>query len=170
MSILYLVVALVALLRLVELVRASRNTRALMAKGAIEVGRGQYRAIVAFHALWLLALVAFIPADAPPDWFWLGFFVLLNAARLWVIASLGPYWTTRIVDLPGAPLVKRGPYRFLRHPNYLVVALEIPVLPLAFGAWRLALGFGLVNLALLGWRVALEDRALAARRNIAARS
>ncbi len=88
-------------------------------------------------------------------------FGLLQLVRLWVIASLGPHWTTRVIVQPGAPLVTRGPYRFLRHPNYAVVALEIPVLPLAFGAWRIALGFGLVNLALLAHRIRVEDRALA---------
>jgi methyltransferase len=82
--------------------------------------------------------------------------------------SLGPYWTTRIVTLPGAPLVQRGPYRFLNHPNYAVVTAEIAALPLAFGAYAIAITFSLANLALLAWRVRIEDRALAARRGIAA--
>jgi methyltransferase len=109
-------------------------------------------------------MVATIPMAARPDWYWLGLFLLLQAGRVWVIASLGRFWTTRIISLPDAPLVRRGPYRLLRHPNYLVVALEIPVLPLVFGAWGIALVFGLVNLGLLAWRVALEDRTLEPRR------
>jgi methyltransferase len=159
-----IVIGLVALSRLVELVVANRNTRALLAQGAVEIGRGQYPFIVALHALWLLALLLTVPMDAPVDWYWLGLFVVLQAGRIWVIASLGRFWTTRVITLPHAPLIRKGPYRFLRHPNYLVVALEIPVLPLAFDAWAIALSFGLLNLAVLAWRIGLEDRALAERR------
>ena len=164
MSALILVVALVAIQRIAELVVANRNTRALLAQGGREEGRGQYPVIVALHVLWLAALVIAVPVATPADWYWLGLFVVLQAMRVWVLLSLGRFWTTRIITLPGAPLVRRGPYRLLRHPNYLVVALEIPVLPLVFGAWALALGFGLANLALLIWRISLEDRALAPRR------
>ena len=88
----------------------------------------------------------------------------LQAARIWVIASLGAFWTTRILTLPDAPLVARGPYRWLKHPNYLVVACEVPLLPLVFGAWQLALVFGLANLALLAYRIRMEDAVLAPRR------
>ena len=164
MSVLYPVLGAVALARLAELYHAGRNTRALLAQGGVEFGRRQYPLIVAFHAAWLLAMLVFVQADRYPDWDWLILFAALFALRIWVIASLGRFWTTRIVSLPGTPLVRRGPYRLVRHPNYLVVALEIPVLPLAFGAWRIALGFGLVNLALLAWRIRTEDRALAPRR------
>ena len=164
MSILYPVLGLVALARVAELYHAGRNTKALLAAGGVEVGRRQYPILVAFHALWLAALLVFVPADAAPHWDWLALFASLSALRLWVIVSLGRYWTTRIVTLPNTPLVRRGPYRLVRHPNYLVVALEIPVLPLAFGAWRIALGFGFVNLLLLAWRIRVEDRALAPRR------
>ena len=104
-----------------------------------------------------------VPADTPPAWGWLGVFVVLQGLRLWVLASLGPLWTTRIITLPGAPLVRRGPYRFLRHPNYAVVVAEIAVLPLVFGAWRIALVFSLLNLALLAWRIRVEQQALAPR-------
>jgi methyltransferase len=97
---------------------------------------------------------------------WLALFVVLQVLRLWVVLSLGRWWTTRVISLPGAPLVRRGPYRWLRHPNYLVVAGEIAVLPLVFAAWRLALVFSLLNAALLAWRIAVEERALAARRPI----
>jgi methyltransferase len=88
----------------------------------------------------------------------------LQGWRVWVLSSLGRYWTTRIIQVPEAPLVRSGPYRLMRHPNYLGVALEIPLLPLAFGAWRLALTFGLANAALLCWRIRLEERTLAPRR------
>ena len=98
------------------------------------------------------------------SWPLLGAFLLLQAARLWVIASLGRFWTTRVITLPGAPLVRRGPYRWLKHPNYLVVVAEIAVLPLTFGAWALALGFSLANAALLADRIRTEEKALAPRR------
>ena len=94
---------------------------------------------------------------------WLGAFAGLQALRLWIIHSLGPFWTTRVITLPGAPLVRRGPYRFLRHPNYVVVVAEIAVLPLVFGAWRIAAVFSVLNLALLAWRIRIEQRALAPR-------
>ncbi len=168
MSLFPIVIVLVALARLVELVVANRHTRALLAQGAVEIGRYQYPYIVALHALWLVAMLVVVPFDMPADWYWLGLFVALQAGRVWVIASLGRFWTTRIITLPNAPLIRRGPYRFLRHPNYVIVALEIPVLPLAFGAWSVALGFGLVNLGLLAWRISIENRALAGRRDLSA--
>jgi methyltransferase len=91
----------------------------------------------------------------------------LQGMRLWVIASLGPYWTTRIITLPNAALVRRGPYRYLRHPNYAVVIAEIAALPLAFGAWDIAVAFSALNAALIAWRIRVEDRILDPRRGIA---
>ena len=135
--------------------------RRLLAAGGVEHGAGHYPLFVVLHGAWLAALFVLVPAEAPADWGLLGLYGLLQLGRLWVIASLGGRWTTRVIVVPGAPRVTRGPYRFLRHPNYLVVALEIPVLPLAFGAWQIALGFGLANLALLAQRIRVEERALA---------
>jgi methyltransferase len=158
-----IIVALVAMERIAELVRARHNTRALLARGGVEVGSGHYPLLVLLHGAWLAALLYAVPTDTVPSWGWLGIFVLLQALRIWVLASLGPYWTTRIITLPGAPLVRSGPYRFLRHPNYVVVVAEIAVLPLVFGAWRIALVFSALNLALLAWRIRLEQQALAPR-------
>lgn len=166
MSLLWIVLALVAAERLAELVLARRNTARLLARGGIEHGRGHYPLIVALHAAWLAAMALLIPADTPPDWRWLGLFVILQGARVWVLASLGPYWTTRVISVPDAPLVRRGPYRFMAHPNYLVVVLEIALLPLAFGAWRIALAFSLLNGALLWHRLRVETSALAQRRSL----
>ena len=156
-----IVALLVAAQRLGELAYARRNTKRLLAAGGVEHGAAHYPAIVALHGGWLAALFALVPPDAPPSWWLLGCYGLLQLGRLWVIASLGARWTTRVIALPGAPRIQHGAYRFLRHPNYLVVALEIPLLPLAFGAWQMALGFGLANLALLAHRIRVEDRALA---------
>lgn len=121
---------------------------------------------LALHAAWLAALLLLVPRDAPVSWGWLGLLILLQALRLWIIRSLGSYWTTRVITLPGAPLVRRGPYRFLRHPNYVVVALELAVAPLVFGAWRISLLFSALNLALLAWRIRVEEQALAPRRRL----
>ena len=157
-------VGLVALQRACELIYARRNTRRLLAEGAVEVGAGHYPVFVALHGAWLVSLLLFVPPDAPVNGPLLGLFLALQAARLWVQASLGRFWTTRIITLPGAGLVRRGPYRYLKHPNYLIVALEIAVLPLAFGAWQIATLFSAVNLPLLAWRIRAENAALAGRR------
>ncbi|MFQ5773613.1 MAG: isoprenylcysteine carboxyl methyltransferase family protein [Kiloniellaceae bacterium] len=164
MSLPQAVVLLVALQRLAELAYARRNTKRLRAAGGIEAGAGHYPLFVLLHGSWLAALFFLIPRAATANWWLLGLYLLLQAGRLWVIASLGPRWTTRIIVPPGAPLVRRGPYRFLRHPNYLIVAAEIAVLPLAFGAWELALVFTALNIPLLAYRIRVEERALAPRR------
>lgn len=167
MSILWLTLGLVAAQRLIELVYAGRNTRRLLAQGAVEIGRAHYPLFVLLHGGWLVALAVFVPAATPPSWPLLALFVLLQAGRVWVVATLGPYWTTRIITVPQAPLVTRGPYRFVRHPNYLVVTGEIAALPLAFGAWRLALVFSVLNALLLTWRIRIENGTLAVRRGVA---
>ncbi|WP_088559546.1 isoprenylcysteine carboxyl methyltransferase family protein [Arboricoccus pini] len=156
------ILALVALQRLLELVLARRNTARLMASGGVEVGAGHYPLFVILHGGWLLAMLAFIPWSAPIDWRFFLVYLLLQPLRVWVVASLGGRWTTRIIVLPGQRLVRQGPYRWLRHPNYLIVALELPLLPLSFGSLRLALIFGALNLMLLAWRCRVEDRALRA--------
>jgi methyltransferase len=155
---------LVALQRLAELVYARRNTRRLLAAGGREVGAAHYPLLVALHAAWLLAIFFFVPPDAPVSWPLLALYGLLQVARLWVLASLGARWTTRVVVLPDRPLIARGPYRWLRHPNYAIVAAEIAVLPAAFGAWALALAFSLLNAGVLAWRLRVEERALAPQR------
>jgi methyltransferase len=163
MNILWIALALVALQRLGELVYAARNTSRLLARGAVEIGRNHYPLFILLHGGWLVAMALLIPAAAPPSWPLLALFLLLQAGRLWVVATLGPYWTTRIITLPAAPLVARGPYRFVRHPNYLVVTGEIAVLPLAFGAWQIALVFSVLNALLLFWRIRIENGVLATR-------
>jgi methyltransferase len=138
---------------------SARNTRRLLAQGAREHGRGHYPLIIAVHVLWLAVLWWLAPLR-PIDGFWLAMFVLLEIARIWVLATLGQRWTTRIIVLPDAPLIGRGPYRFVNHPNYVVVAGEIAVLPLVFGLWQVALIFSLLNAAMLTVRIREENRAL----------
>ena len=154
-----IILALVTVQRLSELWLSRRNTRRLLAQGAREHGSGHYPLIVAVHALWLASLWWLAPSR-PVDGFWLGMFVLLEIARIWVLAALGPRWTTRIIVLPDAPLVRRGPYRFVNHPNYWVVIGEIAVLPLVFGLWQVALVFTLLNAIVLAIRIRSENRAL----------
>jgi len=162
-SVLWITLVLVAVQRLGELAYAARNTRRLLARGAVEIGRAHYPLFILLHGGWLVAIAALIPAATPPVWPLLALFVLLQAGRIWVVATLGPYWTTRIITLPAVPLVARGPYRFVRHPNYLVVTGEIAVLPLAFGAWQIALAFSVLNALLLAWRIRIENGTLAVR-------
>ena len=155
------ILALVTLQRLGELALARRNTRRLLARGAVEAGAEHYPIIVGLHAAWLVGLW-WAAWDRPADLVWLGVYILLQALRVWTLASLGERWTTRIIVLPGEPLVRRGPYRFLPHPNYVVVAAEIAVLPLVFHLWAYALVFSVQNASVLWIRIRTEARALKA--------
>lgn len=154
-----LLLALVTLERLAELWLARRNTAALLARGAVEVAPGHYPLIVALHAGWLAALWIW-GSGQPVQGGWLVLFLLLQVGRVWTLATLGPRWTTRIIVLPGAPLVARGPYRFVSHPNYIVVIGEIAVLPLCLGLPWVALVFSLLNAAVLTVRIRAEATAL----------
>ena len=158
------VLAAVAAQRLGELWLANRNTRRLLAEGAVEVGVGHYPLFVLLHASWLAAIALMTPTTTVPNLWLLTAYAVLQLGRLWVIATLGRFWTTRIITLPSAPLVRRGPYRFVRHPNYWVASLEIAVLPLAFGQVWIALVWSLANALLVGWRIRIENRALRERR------
>jgi methyltransferase len=153
------ILVLVTVQRLGELVLSRYNTSKLLARGAIEVGAGHYPLIVSVHAAWLIAL-----------WIWgrgesvnlvaLALFIVLQGLRVWIIATLGARWTTRIIVLPGEPLVASGPYRYLSHPNYAVVAAEIATLPFALHLPMLALIFTGLNAAVLAIRLRAETRAL----------
>lgn len=159
MTVNIIILALVTLQRLGELWLSRRNTRRLLAGGAKEYARGHYPLIVALHTGWLLCLW-WLALPRAVDPFWLALFVLIELARIWVLVSLGRRWTTRIIVLPDAPLVRRGPYRWFNHPNYWVVIAEIAALPLVFGIWKVALVFSLLNAGLLTVRVRAENRAL----------
>jgi methyltransferase len=156
-----IILVLVTLQRLGELVLARRNARALLAHGAIEIGARHYPLIVAVHAAWLLALWIF-GRDQEVDLLALLLFGLLQGARVWILATLGERWTTRIIVVPGEKLVATGPYRYLSHPNYAVVAGEIAVLPLALHLPVVAVVFTILNAVVLTIRIRAEMRALAA--------
>jgi methyltransferase len=131
----------------------------LLKKGGVEKGAGHYPLIVILHASWLAALWIFGWYAQVNLWL-LGAYLLLQCFRLWILLTLGRRWTTRVIMVPGEALVTGGPYRFLRHPNYLLVLLEVPLLPLALGLPWLALVFGLLNAVILAWRISVEERAL----------
>lgn len=156
------ILGLVTLQRLGELVLSRRNTQRLLAQGAREAGAGHYPLIVALHAAWLAGLwyLVLFGGAGSVAWSWLVLFVVLQGLRVWVIAALGPRWTTRIIVLPGAPLVAAGPYRFVSHPNYMIVAAEILVLPLVFGLAWYAVVFSLLNAMVLWVRIRAEEAAL----------
>jgi methyltransferase len=162
MTLAELILGLVTLQRLGELILARRNTGRLRARGAYEVAAGHYPLIVALHGAWLggLWFLAVYHAPVAVDWAWLAVFVILQALRAWVIATLGPRWTTRIIVLPGAPLVASGPYRFVSHPNYCIVAAEIMVLPLVFGLLWYGVVFSVLNAVVLWIRIRAEAAAL----------
>jgi methyltransferase len=153
------ILGFVTLQRLAELVLAERNSARLLADGAKEHAAGHYAVLVAVHTAWLAALWWWAPGR-PVNLPLLLVFAVLQVGRIWVIATLGRRWTTRIIVLPGAPLVRAGPYRYLSHPNYLVVTGEIAVLPLVFGLWEIALVFTILNLGILAVRIPQENKAL----------
>ncbi len=156
-----IILSLVTLQRLAELYIAHRNTKRLLAKGGFEVGSNHYPLVVLLHAIWLGGLWYLViyqnPAVSMP---WIFAYLVLEAARGWIIAALGSRWTTRIIVVPGETLVDEGPYKFFRHPNYMVVAGEIFILPMAFGLWWYAILFAALNAAMLYWRIRSEDEAL----------
>ena len=153
------ILGLVTAQRLGELVVAQRNTRRLFAKGGVERGAGHYPLMVGLHAAWLVGLWL-LAWDRPVSFAWLAVYVVLELLRVWVLASIGARWTTRIIVVPGEALVRKGPYRFMPHPNYAVVAGEIAVLPLVFGLTAYAAVFTVLNASLLWMRIQAETAAL----------
>jgi methyltransferase len=160
-----LILVLVTLQRAGELVLAHRNTRRLLARGAIELAPGHYPLIVAVHAAWLISLWLF-GRHQDVNLVALAAYLILEGFRFWVFWTLGARWTTRIIVVPGESLVKSGPYRLLSHPNYAVVTGEIAVLPLVFYLPWIAAIFTVFNALVLAIRIRAENRALAASRQV----
>jgi methyltransferase len=153
-----LFLAFVVLQRLGELALARRNTARLLASGAREVAAGHYPAIVAIHAGWIACIVWF-GIDRPVSLPWLLIYAVLQGLRVWILATLGRRWTTRII-VTREPLVASGPFRFLRHPNYALVAAEIVAASMVLGLWRVAAVFTVLNALVLAIRIRAEDAAL----------
>ncbi len=155
-----IILTLVTLQRMGELLLARHNTRKLLARGALETGAAHYPLIVAIHAAWLAALWL-LGRHQDVNLVALAGFAALQGLRIWILMTLGSRWTTRILVLPGEPLIASGPYRYLAHPNYAVVVAEIAVLPLALHLPMLALVFTALNAAVIMIRIRAETRALA---------
>ena len=151
-------IAFVALQRLGELWLARRNTDRLLARGGWEVGAAHYPAIVVMHAAWLLAIAGW-GHDQPVSLPWLALYAVLQVLRVWILGSLGERWTTRII-LVNEPLVARGPYKYVSHPNYMLVVAELIVTPMVLGLIWVAVVFTVLNAAVLTVRISAEHRAL----------
>ncbi len=157
----HLILLIVALQHLGYMALSRRNSARLLARGGEEVGRWHLPLFVALYVAWFVAMAAFIDPGTPPSLWWIGVYLLLQAFRAWVMLSLGEYWTVRVITVPGAPLVVRGPYRFMRHPNYALVVGEVVSVPMIFGAWRIAAIMGLLVTLAVFLRIRVEDAALA---------
>lgn len=161
---LFLLAALTAE-RIGEMLRSARNRRFALERGGMEAGAGHYPVMVAFHALFIISCAAEVlifkrPFPGAVGWLAVAGALIAQGLRGWAIATLGKRWTTRIVVMPREPVVTAGPYRFLRHPNYLAVAIEIACVPMIHGCWLTAIVFSVGNAALLRVRIRAEERAL----------
>ena len=157
---------LVLVQRGIEELYSRRNTQALLAQGAVEAGRDYYPVVAVAHLAWIASIFFLIPAGAPVIWPLLVLYLALQIVRYWVIGTLGRYWTHRIITLDEAPVVKSGPYRWLKHPNYAVTLAETLLLPSVFGAFALGVIMTAVWAAVIRYKIELEDAALAERRSI----
>ena len=169
MSLTLCILSAVALQRLAELLYSNRNTKKLLTEGGKEVGQSHYPIMIAIHTGWLFTITAFaVLADTHSVddliiWPLIGVYGLVQVGRFWVLYSLGRYWSTKVIDLPEAPLIRKGPYRWIKHPNYLIVVLEVALLPMALQMWGTALVFSILNAGILAWRIQVENRALIKR-------
>jgi len=159
-----IVISIVILQRLIELFVAKRNEKWMLGQGAFEAGADHYPIMVTMHITFFMSMlleVLVIGRTLSPFWILLlGIFLLAQAARIWCLLSLGKFWNTKIIILPGADVIRRGPYRWVRHPNYLIVTIELLVLPLLFGAYFTAILFSLLNVWMLSVRIPAEEKAL----------
>ncbi len=161
------IVAFVACERLAELIISRRHQHHLLRRGGFEIGASHYPFMVTLHTGWLMAVALWaVLTPSHINILFLTAYVLVQPFRFWVMSTLGEYWTTRIIMVPDAPLIASGPYRFVKHPNYVVVVLEIALLPLALGAWHIALIFSLLNAVILWVRIRAENAGLAQRPKI----
>ncbi|OKL36522.1 isoprenylcysteine carboxyl methyltransferase family protein [Domibacillus mangrovi] len=164
MTLFLFIITVVCMQRLVELVIAKRNEKWMRERGAYEVGAGHYPLIVSLHIGFFISLAAevILLERSISEWWplWVSLFLLTQAGRVWSLASLGRFWNTKIIILPGANVVKRGPYQWMRHPNYTIVAAEFLILPLLFQAYYTAIIFSVLNMMVLSIRIKIEEKAL----------
>lgn len=159
-----IMIAIVIMQRLVELFLAKRNEKWMLRQGAFEAGARHYPLMVMMHAAFFLSLLLEVSlVYRALSSFWpvlLALFLIVQVARIWCLTSLGKFWNTKILILPGASVVRKGPYQFIRHPNYLIVTIELLVLPLLFNAYFTAIVFSLLNIWMLSIRIPTEEKAL----------
>lgn len=161
----YLLFTVIAIQRTVELFIARRNEKWMKSKGAKEYGQKHYKLMVTIHLLFFVSLlVEKIFAQKPLNEYWIGLFIIFlitQAGRVWVITSLGRYWNTKIIVLPEADVIVKGPYKYIKHPNYFIVTVELIVIPLMFNAYWTLFIFALLNQFILSIRIPIEEKALA---------
>lgn len=160
----YILVFLVILQRITEVYIAKRNEKWLLAQGAYEVGASHYPYMITLHISFFLFLLIEVSTNtnslSPLFPLLFSLFIIVQALRLWCLQALGPFWNTKIIILPGTEVVQKGPYSFMRHPNYVVVCLEILLLPIMFQAYFTAFCFTLLNITMLSVRIPIEEKAL----------
>ncbi|HMS63937.1 MAG TPA: isoprenylcysteine carboxylmethyltransferase family protein [Ignavibacteria bacterium] len=162
----YIVITFVVIQRLIELSIAKKNEKWMLSQGAVETGKEHYKFIVILHTLFIISMIVeynlksrYIELNFI-NYLFLVFFIILQAGRVWVISSLGKYWNTRILRIPGSELIRTGPYRFFRHPNYIIVICEIFTVPLIFNLYYTAAIFTILNLLILRIRIKTENNVL----------
>ncbi|TCP23817.1 methyltransferase [Scopulibacillus darangshiensis] len=165
----FIIFALVVIQRIVELRIAKTNERFMKEKGAFEAGKSHYKWMVTLHVLFFISLFVEVITfhKTPAQWFWipLCLFIISQVVRVWALQSLGRFWNTKIIVLPGAKVVAKGPYKYIRHPNYFIVMTEIITLPLIFQAYITAVVFAILNIIILSIRIPIEEKALAEATN-----
>mgnify|MGYP001445338882 CR=1 FL=1 len=159
-NIFYLILIFIVLQRIAELTYSNYNTKRLILEGAKEYYKDHYPLFIILHGTWIISIIFFIPHNTSANIFFLIVFIILQILRVWVIITLGKYWTTRIIRIKNSTLVKKGPYKFIKHPNYLIVFFEILILPLIFSATELSIIFTILNALLLLYRIKLENKAI----------
>ena len=164
LNIAVIIIILVAFQRLSELFIANKNTKRLLSEGAQEYGQAHYPFFILLHSSWLIACLYYAILNPMINWVYMILFIIMQLGRLWVLLTLGKYWTTRIISLNDVPLVKKGPYRFVSHPNYIVVACELFLLPMALGQWWLSILFTILNIPLTYHRIRVEESVISHRR------
>lgn len=164
MDIFWILLIFLIVQRLAELVVAKRYALRAFEDGGYEVGRGHYKWMTGTHVLFFLGFLIEVAGyrGGTGTWFpfWFGVFVTAQIGRYWIITTLGRYWNTRIIVVPGMKRVRTGPYRYLRHPNYLIVVVELLAVPLMFDAYVTAAGAAILNALVLRVRIRAENQAL----------
>jgi methyltransferase len=154
-------IVFVVCIRIGELIISRRNEKWLLENGAVEYGHGHYPFIVALHTLFIVSmLIEYYLKPVNLNWVYLLAFIALILSKIWIITSLGVFWNTKIYRIAGYSLIKKGPYKYVKHPNYIIVVLEIFVIPMTFGLYYTAIIFTLLNFIMLSIRIKVENKAL----------